>query len=875
MPIGGSATEFNITGAKLKVSGGVQVTGSIAYTTDATGFGGVTAQIDGNNTLNITSGKLTGVTKIERSTAATINAITHTNVNNNTTIHIALKNTSSTRGNFITLETFASDDTVKVNYTDDYIIGPGETGMITLRKVNNVLSLFVREMFSDKASTFTEDATDGNRPFYIKDGVNYKYPLYKYSIGGSDLTSIVIQGTTYFRPSSGITTKSRPPKGIPENVTPPSASGFNIGNNGAMTTVEYSVLGVSSSFDFGSITDNGGTTHTRFLLTDGEASGTFTESGASSGDSYKLFIEKTNTNLTDTVVTTVQNNVTQTIAFHHGPFSASDYSSAYSTVEAAATAGFVYSDTVAGDYTWGILGTPSFSNALKNTTYTYTSHSELTGADVLMVAGGGGGGGHVSGGGGAGGLLHHTNQTFSGQKTIVIGGGGVGGNSASTPKAGEGKNTTFTSFSNAIGGGAASGYNPTVSGTVGGSGGGGGHGASGGAGTVGQGFAGANSASHSHSGGGGGAGGAGTNAHGGVGGVGLDKSSVFGTTYGESGWFAGGGGGGARTTGVDGPGGQGGGGDGKQASNVDGDSGTKHTGGGGGGNGTGSGTSGAGGSGIVIIKFTGDKVSYIKTIPKITGISNVTTADSKTINYTFNTQGTGIDKITYKIGSGSEVSTASGVYTLAYTPADFGTTVLTYAYPINSSSTKIAPNFGPYSVTTTLSIKEPGVKRWKHIPPNSNGTTTNWAALDTWIPVMHTYGTPTPTIVSTSVCESADNYWYIYAGWVESSSTRTYALTCNADDDFYFWSGDTALDENRSALTYTNAVCYKRYINSPSGASGGNLSLTANIKVPIRMMFGELTGGENWSLNFDSVAVHSNLISTTVGSDTIKFSYAV
>ena len=33
MPIGGSATELNITGAKLKVSGGVQVSGSIAYTT--------------------------------------------------------------------------------------------------------------------------------------------------------------------------------------------------------------------------------------------------------------------------------------------------------------------------------------------------------------------------------------------------------------------------------------------------------------------------------------------------------------------------------------------------------------------------------------------------------------------------------------------------------------------------------------------------------------------------------------------------------------------------------------------------------------------------------------------------------------------------
>ena len=44
-----------------------------------------------------------------------------------------------------------------------------------------------------------------------------------------------------------------------------------------------------------------------------------------------------------------------TAAFHHGAFSASDYSSAYSTVGAAATAGFVYSDTPAGTYSWGTL----------------------------------------------------------------------------------------------------------------------------------------------------------------------------------------------------------------------------------------------------------------------------------------------------------------------------------------------------------------------------------------------------------------------------------------------------------------------------------------------------------------------------------------
>lgn len=757
MPIGGSATEFNITGAKLKVSGGVQVTGSIAYTTDATGFGGVTAQIDGNNTLNVTSGKLTGVTKIDRSTAATITAITHTNVNNNTTIHIALKNTSTTRGVFITLGTFASDDTVKVNYTDDYLIGPGETGMLTLRKVNGVLSLFAREMFSDKASTFTDDNTNGNRPFYIKDGVNYKYPLYKYTASG--LTSEVIQGTTYFRPTAGITTKTRPPKGIPENVTPPSASGFAIGNNGDMTTLEYSVLGVSSNFDYASITDGNNATHARFLLTDGEASGTFTESGASSGDSYKLFIEKTNTNLTDTVSATSTTPSSPFAVFHHGTFANGGDPYSHGSVTAAATAGYFYSDTATGSYELGTLDeTPTFvqetaagGDGSGKTTYKFT-FPDLTSVDHLLVAGGGGGGGDMGGGGGAGGYLETTGTTISGgQKTIVVGGGGYAGAYTGTAsyraRGRNGTDTSVTGLTTAIGGGGgATGHNNSddIAGGNGGSGGGGSggrnengsYGELAGSGTSGQGFGGAESGNAWYAGGGGGAsqmgygrggtgGGVTSIGHGGDG----KQSTITGfTSY----WFAGGGGCAGHSTsgGNGGKGGGGGGGKGSATygtgdtngltnggngddgtasdsqegpSNRAGGDGGKHTGGGGGGahhhtNNWG----GHGGSGIVIIR-TGGTITTGKKIPKITGISNVTTTASKTINYTFNTQGTGIDKITYKIGSGSEVSTASGVYTLAYTPADFGTTVLTYAYPINSSSTKIGPNFGPYSVATKQS----------------------------------------------------------------------------------------------------------------------------------------------------------------------------
>jgi hypothetical protein len=359
-----------------------------------------------------------------------------------------------------------------------------------------------------------------------------------------------------------------------------------------------------------------------------------------------------------------------------------------------------------------------------------------------MVAGGGAGGCDNGGAGGAGGLIFSPSTNITSSQTITVGAGAVATPNQST--AGEkGKDTTFGSLTAKGGGCGANGNGTTtpLANMIGGSGGGGdGENTSGSqryggtssqslqsgdSGTYGYGNAGGNG-SGGAGGGGGGAGAAGANGEsvtndvGGIGGDGLKEVTIGGTVYnfatiygaiygevlsGES-WFAGGGGGGNENSiNTDVNGGKGGGGKGlggnDQTDNII-KYGKAHTGGGGGGQThAGEGYAGGGGSGIVIVHWSGSQIG--KKIPKIEDISNVTTMGSKTINYTFNTQGTGIDKITYKIGSGSEVSTASGVYTLAYTPADFGTTVLTYAYPINSSSTKIGPNFGPYSVATKLS----------------------------------------------------------------------------------------------------------------------------------------------------------------------------
>src|SRR6056300_1491611 len=249
---------------------------------------------------------------------------------------------------------------------------------------------------------------------------------------------------------------------------------------------------------------------------------------------------------------------------------------------------------------WFLLTETSGSTVhTKYTRYTYTPPASTITANVLRVAGGGGGSGTRGGGGGAGGLLYSENVSLSGTKSIVVGNGGIGyeGTQQSIEN---GYDTVFTGLTTSIGGGHGGG-NDAIIPTPGGSGGGGsariaavGTGA---AGTSGQGNAGGDGSNgDTFNGGGGGAGAVGGDS-GGVGGVGLDYSSVFGTTYGVSGFFAGGGGGGTSSGGN--TGGNGGGGGGSYGH------GTKHTGGGGAGIGNGSSNSGDGGSGIVLIKKLG------------------------------------------------------------------------------------------------------------------------------------------------------------------------------------------------------------------------------------------------------------------------------
>ena len=296
------------------------------------------------------------------------------------------------------------------------------------------------------------------------------------------------------------------------------------------------------------------------------------------------------------------------------------------------------------------------------TQYIFTASEDIS-ADILVV-GGGGGGGCFGGGGGGGQVLLTTNYNISSGNQVIInvGKGGTGGTAgtvspAVSPANGQnGFDTSITIAGNTFtakgggGGGTSNIDSKTLAGSNGGSGGGSSSGiltpaslggistkntylnwkSFGNKGGIGS-YKPTSGATANHFGGGGG--GAGYNggtaiysaaASGttigtaGSGGEGINLSSIFGTSFGETGNFGGGGGGMLFGYGTVGNGGLGGGGRGGSGVSSTGTAGTVRTGGGGGG---GSGIGGGGGTGVVIIKYRQKNIEGSSELQLIKGAS--------------------------------------------------------------------------------------------------------------------------------------------------------------------------------------------------------------------------------------------------------------
>ena len=261
-----------------------------------------------------------------------------------------------------------------------------------------------------------------------------------------------------------------------------------------------------------------------------------------------------------------------------------------------------------------------FQNTGDNQTSYNITFTESTLCDILIIGGGGSGGVRDAGAGGAGGLIYLTNVNIL-NSNLSVGKGGASRTSGSHISGYKGNNSfivinsiTYTAEGGGKGG-QWSGSNNNSTGSGGSGGGGGGSNSAGGTGNQpsstsgGYGNNGAQGSGSYSGGGGGGAGGEGTRHNGdtgGNGGIGMDFSAIFGTEYGDNGWFAGGGGMGSGS-GANGTGGLGGGGNGAKSGDAEG--GMDGTGGGGGGHRSSGGTSGKGGDGIIIIRYVHNNIS--------------------------------------------------------------------------------------------------------------------------------------------------------------------------------------------------------------------------------------------------------------------------
>tara|TARA_R110001606_G_scaffold44771_1_gene116917 strand:- start:278 stop:1336 length:1059 start_codon:yes stop_codon:yes gene_type:complete len=266
-------------------------------------------------------------------------------------------------------------------------------------------------------------------------------------------------------------------------------------------------------------------------------------------------------------------------------------------------------------------GTKTTSGSYTYHTFTSSGSILFSGSktiDILIVAGGAGGGINSNtraAGGGAGGLIFISSYPAQATSyTVSVGSGGAEGASGTNSVFSFSGGTTLTAL-----GGGMGGYNDsTDNGADGGSGGGNWYPGYAGASATqpantndgsntynSTGFGndgGTSGATQPYGSGGGGAGAVGANfnsATPGVGGVGKNMSATFGTSVGESGWFAGGGGTGSYPPQGDVKyvGGTGGGGRGWNNGTETAQNGTANTGGGGG-------AGGSGGSGIVILRYT-------------------------------------------------------------------------------------------------------------------------------------------------------------------------------------------------------------------------------------------------------------------------------
>lgn len=144
--------------------------------------------------------------------------------------------------------------------------------------------------------------------------------------------------------------------------------------------------------------------------------------------------------------------------------------------------------------------------------------------------------------------------------------------------------------------------------------------------------------------------------------------------------------------------------------------------------------------------------------------------------------------------------------------------------------------------TRKYSLQESGLFGKRYVGYyNDDVTFFNTAALQ---------GDTNTTTSINSFTSTADYYSWMWLGYFKVPTTGTYTFYTSSDDSSYLWLGRIAI----SGYTTSNALVNNGGLHGTQERSG-TISLVSGDYCPIRIMFGENTGGDVMTVSFDGPGI--------------------
>jgi hypothetical protein len=106
------------------------------------------------------------------------------------------------------------------------------------------------------------------------------------------------------------------------------------------------------------------------------------------------------------------------------------------------------------------------------------------------------------------------------------------------------------------------------------------------------------------------------------------------------------------------------------------------------------------------------------------------------------------------------------------------------------------------------------------------------------------------TAISEPGTDDGSSFSCQWLGYFKPTTTETYTFYTSSDDASYAWIGDNAI----TGFTTTNAIVKNGGLHGTTEQSG-TIALTAGVYYPIRIQFGELSGGDVLTFNFSTPTI--------------------